>query len=68
VRNVPLAERRADAQALDAELKAHRRNCNSCRGGGRRPCERARELASEVAAIRGEIRHWFDPGPDQMTL
>jgi hypothetical protein len=66
IRNFPLAERRAQACGLDEQFKEHRRECVDCMT--RQPCGEARELAAELAAVRDEIKHWFDPGPDQTAL
>jgi hypothetical protein len=66
MRSFPLAERRAQARGLDERLKEHRRECLHCMT--RSPCGEARELAAELAMIRDEIKHWFDPGPDQGVL
>lgn len=63
LRNVPLAVRRAEANDLDLRLKEHRGSCYSCRP--RQPCEEARDMRAELNQAREDIRHWFDPGPDQ---
>jgi hypothetical protein len=66
IRNYPLAGRRGQARVLDEQVREHRRECRHC--WTRQPCGEARALAAELAAIRAEIKHWFDPGPDQATL
>ena len=70
MRNIPLAERRAEARDLDARLKEHRKACYTCRS--RNPCDVAADLAADLAAelaeARQDIRTWFDPGPDQGEL
>jgi hypothetical protein len=66
IRSYPLAERRALARAMGEELDEHRRGCARCMID--RSCSEARDLAAELAEVRREIRHWFDPGPDQVPL
>lgn len=66
MRNVPLAERRADARALEDAIKAHRGGCLTC--VPRVKCQELRDMSAELKKIRQEIRTWFAPGPDQMTL
>lgn len=66
IRSYPLAERRAQARGLDQEAKEHRRWCPDCMTG--QACTEAREMAADLRVIRDEIKHWFDPGPDQEML
>jgi hypothetical protein len=66
IRSYPLAEARAQARGLDGQLREHRRECLHCMT--RQPCGEVRDLAAELAMVRDEIKHWFDPGPDQGTL
>jgi hypothetical protein len=66
IRSYPLAERRGQASALDAQLKEHRRECFHCMT--KQQCAEAGEMAAELRSIRDEIKHWFDPGPDQGAL
>ena len=66
MRSVPLGERRADARALDEQIKAHRHDCLKCKP--RTPCDGMADLRAELAQARADIKHWFDPGPDQGEL
>ena len=66
IRSYPLAERRGQARAMDEQLKEHRRECLHCMT--RQPCGEAQLLAADLAEARDEIKHWFDPGPDQVAL
>jgi len=70
LRNVPLAERRAEAAALDEALKVRRQTCVACggRARSRAACADRDAMAKELAGLREEIKHWFDPGPDQEAL
>lgn len=65
-----LAEARAEATGLDAELKEHKFNCAQCgdKRKGRRMCDQGRGLAAELADARKAVKMWFDPGPDQGAL
>jgi hypothetical protein len=67
MRSVPLFERRADARNLDDAIKAHKPGCLAC-SVSRQGCEQVLEMRAEMRKIRDEIKHWFDPGPDQPTL
>jgi len=72
-RSVPLAERQSEARDLAALVKEHRRTCIMCvRDPTRRStiikCGTRVWLDEELARARHDIRHWFDPGPGDMTL
>jgi hypothetical protein len=62
-------ERKAEAEDLEKWLKSHRANCVKCGAGkGRIRCERYKEVAGRLAAVKRDIKTWFDPGEDQGSL
>jgi hypothetical protein len=65
-RSIPLILRRADARDLDVRIKEHRRDCAKC--VPRMPCDELTQMRADLAAIRHELRTWFDPGDDQPAL
>lgn len=70
-RSVPLAEAKSLAALRAEELKRHRCECATCyvtEKGRRRDCPRAVEMDKALRKIRADIRHWFDPGPGDVTL
>lgn len=70
VRNVPLIERKAELAARNKELAEHSTECPAC-SSTRRPkpaCGWAAERKEEIKEIREDIRTWFDPPPDSVTL
>lgn len=68
-RSVPLMVRRADARDLAQQVKEHRKSCQLCSSEQvRGTCGREKEMRAELAAIRDEIRHWFDPPADAPVL
>lgn len=70
VKNIPLAEAKADARALEQATRTHRLECVRCtvRDGRLMACEDLRQMRAELRERRAAIRTWFDPGPDQGTL
>lgn len=68
-RNVPLAEARAEARALEDQMKRHRQECVKCGSGkGRIRCEAYKEMAASLSALKRQIKDWFAPGKDQADL
>lgn len=63
-RNVPLIERRADARDLSQRISEHKHDGQRCKPA----CAELVKMRKDLAAIREELRTWFDPGPDQPDL
>lgn len=66
-----LAEVRAAARALEAEIRRTRQTVGAdhaavCSHSPR--CRSLEDMRGELAGLRHDISHWFDPGPGQGTL
>lgn len=72
MRNATLAERQADAQALELQIREHPQNCVQCtasRAGRRGPaCDELTRMRADLKTRRQAIRTWFDPSPDAPAL
>jgi hypothetical protein len=63
VKSVPLIERRAQAEALAQQEKAHRAEC--ARGNS---CKELQEIRAELKQARDDLKGWFASGDDQESL
>jgi hypothetical protein len=66
IAKITLAEKRADALALDTDMKRHATQCTRCVKRSR--CAEWKEMQASLKTMQDIIRHSFDPGPDDEAL